>query len=308
MATACPAPLQIAFGLNPNSAADADGAGGDPDGDGRTNLEEFQAQPSTHPRGFERRYLAEGAVNAFFSTQIDILNPGAQAARTLVRIQPEGQTERTHRDQRAEPQASDAVDADARRAHNGAVLDRRRVRSPLVGRSDDDLGRDRLRVACRDGGRRPVADVVSGRGRDAGDSSCSTCCRTRTRRRVGDGALPAPGGRAAGEDVHAAAAAATNIWVNVDDAGSGWPSTDVSARSITSDAADHRRAGDVSDRPGQLFAAGHESAGVTAPATSWFLAEGATGAFFDLFVLVANPSATAAQVDGALPDRRAARC
>jgi hypothetical protein len=28
---------------------------------------------------------------------------------------------------------------------------------------------------------------------------------------------------------------------------------------------------------------------VTAPATSWFLAEGATGSFFDTFVLVANP-------------------
>ena len=43
----------------------------------------------------QRRYLAEGAVNAFFSTEIDILNADAQAAKTLVRIQPEGQTERT---------------------------------------------------------------------------------------------------------------------------------------------------------------------------------------------------------------------
>ena len=43
------------------------------------------------------------------------------------------------------------------------------------------------------------------------------------------------------------------------------------------------------NQPGQPFAAGHESAGVTAPATSWFLAEGATGPFFDLFVLIANP-------------------
>ena len=31
------------------------------------------------------------------------------------------------------------------------------------------------------------------------------------------------------------------------------------------------------NRPGQPFAAGHESAGVTAPALEWFLAEGATG-------------------------------
>jgi hypothetical protein len=49
--------------------------------------------------------------------------------------------------------------------------------------------------------------------------------------------------------------------------------------------------------PGQFFAAGHESAGVTAPATSWFLAEGATGPFFDLFILIANPNAQAASVE-----------
>ncbi len=48
--------------------------------------------------------------------------------------------------------------------------------------------------------------------------------------------------------------------------------------------------------PGRPFAAGHESAGVTAPALAWFLAEGATGPFFDLFVLLANPNTTASTV------------
>jgi YVTN family beta-propeller protein/autotransporter-associated beta strand protein len=38
-----------------------------------------------------------------------------------------------------------------------------------------------------------------------------------------------------------------------------------------------------------FFSGGHAAAGVTAPATSWFLAEGATGSFFDTFVLIANP-------------------
>jgi autotransporter-associated beta strand protein len=38
-----------------------------------------------------------------------------------------------------------------------------------------------------------------------------------------------------------------------------------------------------------LWAAGHESAGVTAPSTTWFLAEGATGSFFETFILIANP-------------------
>jgi hypothetical protein len=41
---------------------------------------------------------------------------------------------------------------------------------------------------------------------------------------------------------------------------------------------------------------GHESAGVPAPATSWFLAEGATGTFFKTFVLVGNPNTAPANV------------
>jgi hypothetical protein len=56
--------------------------------------------------------------------------------------------------------------------------------------------------------------------------------------------------------------------------------------------------------PGQPFALGTDSLGVPAAAASWFMAEGATGAFFDLFVLIANPGATDATVDAlyAKPD------
>jgi len=39
-----------------------------------------------------------------------------------------------------------------------------------------------------------------------------------------------------------------------------------------------------------FWSGGHASAGVTAPATHWLLAEGATGSFFTTFVLVANPN------------------
>jgi hypothetical protein len=48
--------------------------------------------------------------------------------------------------------------------------------------------------------------------------------------------------------------------------------------------------------PGQPFAAGTDVAGILAPASSWFFAEGATGPFFDLFLLLANPQSTAADV------------
>ena len=48
--------------------------------------------------------------------------------------------------------------------------------------------------------------------------------------------------------------------------------------------------------PGRLWSGGHESAGITAPSTHWFLAEGATGAFFDTFILLSNPQNTPANV------------
>jgi hypothetical protein len=41
---------------------------------------------------------------------------------------------------------------------------------------------------------------------------------------------------------------------------------------------------------GRPWIGGHESAGVSEPATSWFHAEGATGSFFSTFVLVGNPN------------------
>jgi hypothetical protein len=43
-----------------------------------------------------------------------------------------------------------------------------------------------------------------------------------------------------------------------------------------------------------LWTGGHDSVGVTAPSTTWFLAEGATGTFFNTFVLLANPNTDAA--------------
>lgn len=46
----------------------------------------------------------------------------------------------------------------------------------------------------------------------------------------------------------------------------------------------------------RLFEGGHESAGVNSASRSWFLAEGATGPFFDCFVLLGNPNNAAANV------------
>jgi autotransporter-associated beta strand protein len=47
---------------------------------------------------------------------------------------------------------------------------------------------------------------------------------------------------------------------------------------------------------GQLWTGGHVNTGTTAPSTSWFHAEGATGGFFYTFILLSNPQTTPAHV------------
>ena len=93
----------------------------------------------------------------------------------------------------------------------------------------------------------------------------------------------------------------TNIWVNHEEfpqLGKALASTDVSAviQSLDGVPIVVERAMYLSSE-GRIFNAGHESDGVPAPSTDWSLAEGATGDFFDLFVLIANPGVKAADVE-----------
>ena len=56
------------FGLDPNDAGDATG---DPDGDGLTNAQEFA--DGRHPNGVHMRYFAEGSTG-YFDTSVGVLN------------------------------------------------------------------------------------------------------------------------------------------------------------------------------------------------------------------------------------------
>lgn len=84
--------------------------------------------------------------------------------------------------------------------------------------------------------------------------------------------------------------------IPVDDQGGLLGGTDVSAVITAPQPISVERAM-YKSTPTQAFAAGHASAGVTAPATRWFLAEGATGPFFDFFILLANPNDASAEVE-----------
>ncbi len=92
-----------------------------------------------------------------------------------------------------------------------------------------------------------------------------------------------------------------NIWVNTE--APGLAAAEVSAV-VTSDRPVIVERAMYRDGAGQRFSAGHASAGVAAPSTTWFFAEGATGDYFDLFFLLANPATSAASVEARylLPD------
>ena len=93
-----------------------------------------------------------------------------------------------------------------------------------------------------------------------------------------------------------------NIWVNVEqfDTPTGpaplLASAELSA-DISADAPVIVERAMYLSRNGRQFDAGHESAASPELSTQWFLAEGATGAFFDLFALVANPGSQDASID-----------
>ena len=48
--------------------------------------------------------------------------------------------------------------------------------------------------------------------------------------------------------------------------------------------------------PERLWNGGHDNVGSAAPATSWFHPEGASGSFFNTFILLSNPQTTPANV------------
>ena len=75
-------PCEDAFGLDAAAPTGVNGAAGDPDADGITNAGECSGL--THPRGTFTRYFAEGASNAFFKTRLSFFNPSATTSAIVL--------------------------------------------------------------------------------------------------------------------------------------------------------------------------------------------------------------------------------
>ncbi|HTV02655.1 MAG TPA: hypothetical protein VMF13_19045 [Luteitalea sp.] len=302
-----------ALGLDPRSSAGVDGASGDPDGDGATNVEEFTAQ--THPRGLPSatRYFAEGATSAFFETRIALANPTAQPAHALLRVV-DG-TGRTLSTTVAVPprQSRKVPMSTISRLGTAEFATTLESDVPLVAErqmwwnSENAYGSHAERAVAGPSRTWYFAEGATAGGFDLfyllqNPSATATTVDVTYLRGAGaplvkSYTLP-PRSR-------------TNIWVDVEefDGVQALASAEVSAVIDARDGTDiiaeramyYTAAGAAGARP---FEAGHDASGITAPALSWFLAEGATGSFFDLFVLIGNPDARPARIDAEylLPD------
>ncbi len=94
------------------------------------------------------------------------------------------------------------------------------------------------------------------------------------------------------------ASSRTNVWANVETINGATPlaSAELSAEFTVTAGANIIAERAMYRGANPFFKAGHESAGVTEPATEWFLAEGNAGDFFDEFVLIGNTTSSAARV------------
>jgi hypothetical protein len=283
---------EAAMGLDYTSSTGNDGPTGDPDADGLTNLQEQAA--GSHPRGAARQFLAEGADNAFFKTRLAIANPGTTAATAVVRLDgDDGSSTSINVHVPAGARRTVFVDEIAGRASSFSSTVESSV--PLVGERTMSWDATEYGAHAERASNAPSTQWVLAEGATGAFSlfyllqNPGNVAATATIRYL----RPAP---LAPIDRNYTLPPHSRTTLPVEQQAPELASTDVSA-AITSTQPILVERAMYRSVPGQPFAAGDDSAGVTAPSTTWFLAEGATGPFFDLFVLLANPGGTDADVE-----------
>ena len=320
---------EMDFDLDPTSAVGDNGASGDPDHDGRTNAEEYSAH--THPAAglSAAQFFAEGATSSFFETEFAVANPGSAEAIVNLRFMKTGGAlasaavtvpARQSRKVRVSTVAgmegaefSTQVESD-----HPVVVDRlmwwdreHRYGSHGARRAADDVPVAMPQV-------RPTWYLAEGATHSGFElfyllqnpNGVNATVKVRYLR---------PNGPPLEKTYLVPARSRHTVWVNLEEfpAGSGnraLESAEMAAIVETSplgpdglplpvwapvvvERAMYRtRPGADLSAPETAFEAGHASAGVPNPSASWFFAEGATGDFFDLFFLIANPYDTPATV------------
>jgi hypothetical protein len=259
----------------------------------------------TAVRGSFRRYFSEGATGDFFDTELALVNPTAATANVVARF--EGASgAAASKTLVIGPYARSSLDP-------GSLPGFQSAEFSTVIDSDVPIVADRTMTWDASGyGSHTETSIAAPRtlwylaeGATTGDFDLFYLLHnpgTQTARVSVKYLLPAPQPPLV-KEYDVAGQSRLTIWV--DQEHPSLQATDVSAviTSTNNTPIIVERAMYLS-APGQVFSAGHEGAGVPEPATRWFLAEGATGTFFDTFVLIANPGPDTASVgvDYLLPD------
>jgi hypothetical protein len=287
------------FGLNPDDPADA---ALDPDNDGLTNLQEYQR--GSHPKGQFKRYLAEGATNDFFQTTIDVFNSSGKGAYVVATFSGQNGVVTTGGIQLAPPNRPLSL-------VGGTYL---AVGQPpqLPDQSFSTVVESDQPIAVE----RTMTWAGGGIGVSYGSAAETAISNPQMTWYFAEGATHGafdlfyllqnpsstdttatityllPAGAPIVKHYDLPANTRRTIWVDKED---GLAATDVSAKIESGVPIFAERAMYLSTAD-QPFAGGTEGAGIAAPATQWFVAEGATSDFFDEFILIGNPSAQDANV------------
>jgi hypothetical protein len=282
---------EVQYGLAP---ADPTDAALDLDADGLTNAQECQGL--THPRGHYTRFLAEGATGAFFTTRVVVANPNLAPARVLFRFQT--RTGGVVRRYQTVPSNSrrtidlqhltglEAVDASTVVESDTEIVVDRTMRWDLTSRfgahAESSVAAPSLQWFLAEGATHGFFSLFY----LIQNPSATTAAQIRIRFLLPSGS-PLERDYPVGPN--------SRFTLAVDEIPE-LASTDVSAviTSLNGVPVIVERA--MYSSAAGTFAAGHDSAGVTAPSLQWFFAEGATGTFFDEFLLFANPGAAAAAI------------
>ena len=286
-------------GLDSRSGAGPDGAAGDPDGDGLTNAQEYEA--GTHPRGFHATYLPEAGAGSM-AARVALLNPDSQPASVLLTFAT-ADGERVRRMLQLGPTSRltlgpDAL-ADVRWTEFGTTIESdRRV---VVDRTFSDDG-----VAYSSHGQTSGAAASRTWFIADGDTTGGTNLFYIIQNGQPAAAdvevqdlLPAPQlplTKIYRVEAHSRSAVWVNAEARTDRALAALSSSGVSAAITSSvpvvvERAMYRGGVDC------LARAGHGVLGMTAAAPHWFFAGGATGPAVDMFLTIVNPDAAAALVD-----------
>jgi type 1 glutamine amidotransferase len=299
---------ELTWGVRDYDAGGVNGPAGDPDGDGRTNAQEQAA--GTHPRGFAERFLAEGATSIFFETRIGVLNPNPTfSSRVQLRYQLDDGSVHTDqvtlapRSRRTMTPPQGAAFSTLLVSDQPVVVDRTMTWG-LAGRygshAESSLGSPALDWYFAEGATHGAFDLFF-LIQNPTDQAAQVTGRY-LRGPVGGGA---PVTRAYTVGPH------QRLTINADFV-PGLEAADVSGEFHSTNGTPIivERAMYMS-RGAELWTAGIDGTGVTAPGLNWFLAEGSTGTFFDTFVQVANPSSVQGRIHvtfqrpfGALPIER----